>query len=153
MEFHTYRTKSCIITKVCQTLGARHFGISFQNKGFQWVRWNMVWWIKMTDKCNNVPLLFGISTSHGVKLTKEGNALLKTGSLEKEKKRLSNRPTNKCGMYDKSLRAINIFFLSSYHDNYCKGHFLNIFAICSFSFLYNYLADGWLLFPSSSSLL
>lgn len=39
-------------------------------------------------------------------------------------------------MYDKSLRAINIVFLSSYHDNYCKGHFLNIFAICSFSFLY-----------------
>lgn len=40
----------------------------------------------MTDKCNNVPLLFGISTSHGVKLTKEGNALLKTGSLEKKQK-------------------------------------------------------------------
>lgn len=40
----------------------------------------------MTDKCNNVPLLFGISTSHGVKYTMVGNALLKTGSLEKEKK-------------------------------------------------------------------
>lgn len=43
---------------------------------------------------------------------------------------------NKCGMYDKLLRVINIFFLLSYYDNYCKGYFFNIFVICLFFFLY-----------------
>lgn len=48
------------------------------------MRWNMVWWIKMIDKCNNVFLLFGIFISYGVKLIKEGNVLLKIGFLEKK---------------------------------------------------------------------
>lgn len=95
----------------------------------------------MIDKCNNVFLLFGIFISYEVKCIMVGNVLLKIGFLEKEKKCLFNRLMNKCGMYDKLLRVINIFFLLGYYDNYCKGYFFNIFVICLFFFLYNYFVD------------